>query len=194
MNESTSVYNIFFPIWFFWDISYYAVPNPWITFLKKKRNLFFLCTHNVLQRVKQLLPQRKFSGINTIRQSSLSVKTCCGELLAAKLRTFYIVGNWGGCKCLAVQWKCTYTFLKWLYIITSSTQQKCVRSFSLSLFMPCGKMCLEMSHRLMIYGAVCFWCVSDSLHVQHRISVAAPRTDSSTIAHTHAHTRTDSQG
>lgn len=66
--------------------------KPMNHFLKKS-NLFFLCTHNVLQRVKQLLPQRKFSGINTIRQSSLSVKTCCGELLAAKLRTFYIVGN-----------------------------------------------------------------------------------------------------
>lgn len=139
MNESTSVYNIFFCHLIF--LGYHIkLCQTHESLLKKKRNLFFLCTHNVLQRVKQLLPQRKFSGINTIRQSSLSVKTCCGELLAAKLRTFYIVGNWGGCKCLAVQWKCTYTFLKWLYIITSSTQQKCVRSFSLSLFMPCGKM------------------------------------------------------
>lgn len=140
MNESTSVYNIFFCHLIFLGYIILSCAKPMNHFLKKKHNLFFLCTHNVLQRVKQLLPQRKFSGINTIRQSSLYVKTCCGELLAAKLRTFYIVGNWGGCKCLAVQWKCTYTFLKWLYIITSSTQQKCVRSFSLSLFMPCGKM------------------------------------------------------
>lgn len=47
--------------------------------------------------------------------------------------------------------------------------------FSLSLFTPNGTMYLEMSTGFMIYGPLCFWRVSISVHVEHRIPDAALR-------------------
>lgn len=78
---------------------------------------------------KVVFASEKVLSINIITQSLVSVKTCSGELLAVKLRTLYILDNWGCCKYSVVQQRCTYTFLKRLCIITSSTKQKCVRCF-----------------------------------------------------------------
>lgn len=50
-----------------------------------------------------------------------------------------------------------------------------VFSLSLSLFTPSGTMYLEMSIGFMIYGPLCFWHVSISVHVEHRIPDAALR-------------------
>lgn len=128
------------------------------------------------------MPQRKFSSINTTLQLQYKSSPCdCCELLAGKWRSFYIWDNWGCCKCSAVQWRCTYSFQKHLYIITHLAPVKCARSFS--LFMPCGKMCLEMSACFMIYAPACFWCVSSS--VQHGIPAAAPRSRTATCTKTH---------
>lgn len=47
--------------------------------------------------------------------------------------------------------------------------------FFLCLFTPSGTMYLEMSTGFMIYGPPYFWRVSNSVHVEHRISDAALR-------------------
>lgn len=56
------------------------------------------------------------------------------------------------------------------------TKRGGVGVFSLSLFTPSGTMYLEMSAGFMIYGPLCFWHVSISVHVQHRIPDAVQHT------------------
>lgn len=139
------------------------------------------------------LLQRKFSSIHTITKSLTSAKTHSSELLAAELRTLYIQDNWGCCKYSAAQWMCTYTFPKWLYIIRLSAQQKRVRSFFFFLF---SSFCLCHVARCVLkcqlalwFTALCvFCCVSGSVHVQHRIPVAAFFLQYN-IQYTHIHTR-----
>lgn len=48
--------------------------------------------------------------------------------------------------------------------------------FFLTLFTPSGTMYLEMSAGFVIYGPLCFWQVSISVHVQHRIPDAEQHT------------------
>lgn len=55
-----------------------------------------------------------------------------------------------------------------------------VFSLPLSMFTPSGTMYLEMSTGFMIYGPLCFWHVSISVHVQRSVPDAAPRSTSRT--------------
>lgn len=130
------------------DVSFWRVPNQWITIVVTfSFNIIspfwrhiFTCNVPVTNEKKKkkkrgrlFLLQRKFSSIHTITKSLTSAKTRSSELLAAELRTLYIQDNWGCCKYSAAQWRCTYTFPKWLYIIRLSAQQKRV-SFFFSFF------------------------------------------------------------